>query len=215
MAAWGARSILLMLAAALLAGCGSSATSSSGSSSSRHHRTHRTRTHHARSHRRTRSRPPSRSGAAPAPAVGGPTALLASRTKTSGCTVNGALPDRACTPGAVFSGVGKAQICVLGYSRRVRNVPSSTKRQVFREYGISSHAPGQYEVDHLVSLELGGPNSIANLWPEAASPQPGFHEKDQVENYLHSQVCSGHLSLSRAQHQIATSWLAVYHAMGH
>lgn len=40
----------------------------------------------------------------------------------------------------------------------------------------------------------GGSNNIANLWPEAASPKPGFHEKDQVENYLHDQVCSGAIS---------------------
>lgn len=80
-------------------------------------------------------------------------------------------------------------------------------------YGITSHRPGQYEVDHLVSLQLGGSNDIANLWPEAASPKPGFHEKDRVENYLHDQVCSGAISLSQAQAEIATNWLNVYNRM--
>lgn len=92
---------------------------------------------------------------------------------------------------------------------------SSTKRRAYLEYGIRSHRAGQYEVDHLVSLELGGSNVIANLWPEAASPAPGFHQKDMVENYLHDQVCSGKISLHQAQHEIATNWLAVYHTMGH
>jgi hypothetical protein len=86
-------------------------------------------------------------------------------------------------------------------------VRSSTKRLVFREYGISSHATGQYEVDHLVSLEVGGSNVIANLWPEPANPRPGFHEKDRVENYLHREVCKGNLSLSQAQRQEAANWL--------
>ncbi len=95
----------------------------------------------------------------------------------------------------------------------MRNVPSSEKDQVYAEYGIHSHSAGQYEVDHLVSLELGGSNDIANLWPEAASPTPGFHQKDQVENYLHDQVCSGATSLKDAQTQIATNWLAVYNRM--
>jgi hypothetical protein len=95
----------------------------------------------------------------------------------------------------------------------VRLVPSQTKHTAYTEYGIRSHAAGQYEVDHLVSLELGGSNSIANLWPEAAAPHPGFHEKDEVENYLHDRVCSGSLSLQQAQREIATNWLAVYRAI--
>jgi hypothetical protein len=98
----------------------------------------------------------------------------------------------------------------------VRNVPSATKTAVYREYGISSHRPGQYEVDHLVSLELGGSNSIANLWPEAAVPTPGFHQKDMVENYLHDQVCSGKVSLQQAQTEISSNWLTIYdHMPGH
>lgn len=146
---------------------------------------------------------------------GAPRALqqLGTRTKTSGCHVHGALPDSACTPGATFSTATTSQICKLGYSRSVRNVSSSTKRRVYLEYGITSHKAYTYEVDHLISLELGGSNSIANLWPEAASPTPGFHEKDQVENYLHQQVCSGKLKLKQAQLEIASNWLDVYHHM--
>ena len=135
------------------------------------------------------------------------------QTKTSGCMARGPLPDPACTPGAIIASATKDAICQPGYARSVRNVPTSEKDQVFAEYGIASHSPGKYEVDHLVSLELGGSNDIANLWPEAASPQPGFHEKDRVENYLHSQVCSSAISLGQAQIEIATNWLAVYNRM--
>jgi hypothetical protein len=135
------------------------------------------------------------------------------QTKTSGCMAHGGLPDSACTPGAIFPNVTMQDICKSGYARSVRNVPTSEKNQDYAEYGITHHSTGQYEVDHLVSLELGGSNDIANLWPEAASPKPGFHEKDKVENYLHSQVCSGAISLKEAQIEIATNWLAVYNRM--
>ncbi len=135
------------------------------------------------------------------------------QTKTSGCMAHNGLPDSACTPGAIFTTATKDVICTPGYSRSVRNVPVSEKDQVYAEYGIQSHAPGQYEVDHLVSLELGGSNDISNLWPEAASPKPGFHEKDMVENYLHDQVCSGAISLKQAQIEIAKNWIAVYNQM--
>ena len=121
--------------------------------------------------------------------------------------------NSTCTPGDIFPNVTKNDICQPGYARSVRNVPTSEKDQVYAEYGIVSRSAGEYEVDHHVSLELGGSNNIANLWPEAASPKPGFHEKDKVENYMHDQVCSGAIALKQAQIEIATNWLAVYNRM--
>lgn len=160
------------------------------------------------------SRPSSgKVGLNPAPSLGPATPagqVLAARTKTAGCNVNGALPDQACTPGAVIASATKAQICTPGYAKQVRNVSRAEKQQVYDEYGITRHQPGQYEVDHLVSLELGGSNDISNLWPEAANPTPGFHQKDMVENYLHDQVCRGAVPLAQAQAQIAGNWLAIF-----
>ena len=138
---------------------------------------------------------------------------LGQRTKTSGCVSQNALPDPDCTPGAIFPDATVSKICVPGYSSNVRNVPDSEKNQVYAEYGITSHTTGQYEVDHLISLELGGSNDIANLWPEPANPKPGFHEKDKVENYLHDQVCSGTISLQQAQYEISHDWMSVYNSM--
>ena len=135
------------------------------------------------------------------------------RTKISGCTVRGPLQDPACTPGDIFPDVTREQVCTPGYATSVRNVPTSTKNRVYAEYGITRRLPGQYEVDHLVNLSIGGSNSIANLWPEAVKPKPGSREKDRVENYLHDQVCAGTISLQQAQIEIATDWLSVYNNM--
>jgi 5-methylcytosine-specific restriction endonuclease McrA len=52
---------------------------------------------------------------------------------------------------------------LIGYTKKVRNVPVEMKREVYEEYGVTSHDPGDYEVDHLIPLELGGSNSIKNL----------------------------------------------------
>jgi len=132
-------------------------------------------------------------------------------TKSTGCKVNGPMQDQACTPGAVLNVTAK-QVCKSGYSKSVRNVSTKIKNQIFREYGIKSHPTGAYEVDHLISLELGGSNDVSNLWPEAAKPTPGFHEKDKVENYLHAQVCKGAITLGEAQKEIAINWLGVLQA---
>jgi hypothetical protein len=45
-----------------------------------------------------------------------------------------ALPDRALTPGATLP-VSTMQICTVGYTRTVRNVPASLKRAVYASYG--------------------------------------------------------------------------------
>ncbi len=140
------------------------------------------------------------------------------RVKDADCHVDGPLPDHACSPGAIFPEATVEQICVKGYTQAVRDVPVSLKKKVYGEYGISyPQRRGAYEVDHLIPLELGGNNDIANLFPEAAEPaspaggpSPGFREKDLVENYLHNEVCANQISLAAAQQQIASDWLAVY-----
>ena len=140
-------------------------------------------------------------------------AHLGKPTKSSGCVATDGVQDKACTPGAIFTDVTVKQICTPGYSASVRNVPVEVKDQVYAMYGIRSHVAGQYEVDHLISLELGGSNDIANLWPELANPRPGFHEKDTVENYLHQQFCDGQMSLQKAQALIANDWHQAYEQM--
>lgn len=140
----------------------------------------------------------------------GHTSMFGVRTKTSGCTADQTLPDLGCTPGAIFPNVSAADVCQPGYASSVRNVSTSLKDKVYAAYGITSRAPGEYAIDHLINLSIGGSNDLANLWPERTTPLPGNREKDAVENYLHDQVCSGQMSLPAAQVAIATNWLAVF-----
>ena len=125
------------------------------------------------------------------------------------------LPDSAKTPGATLD-VTAADICVPGYSKKVRNVPAAVKRQAYALYGIQTHEPGEYEVDHLISLELGGSNSIRNLWPESYRTTPwNAHVKDALENELHRRVCAGTMELAKAQQVIAHNWVIGYRAYVH
>ena len=125
------------------------------------------------------------------------------------CHVNGLLPDKLCTPGSILTNVTDKDVCVHGYTEKVRNVPQSLKREVFAQYGITKDF-GTFEIDHLVSLELGGSNDISNLWPEAYANPNGARVKDQVENYLHAQVCKGNITLGVAQDAIRDDWTKVY-----
>lgn len=148
----------------------------------------------------------------PKPKLGQPV-FIHPRTKTTKCKVRGPLPDPACTPGAYYPGAVTKVICVSGYTSKVRHVTEATKRKVYAEYGITSHYSGQYEVDHLIPLELGGSNSIANLFPESASPTPGFHQKDKLENQAHAHACDTSGTLRHLQRSMATDWTKLYTAL--
>jgi hypothetical protein len=141
----------------------------------------------------------------------GRTVLLARRTRTSGCS-RGSNPDPRCSPGATYSGLTKAVICSSTFrTSTIRNVPDSEKHAVEIEYGMEPKPYGRtMEIDHIVSLELGGSNDIANLFPEPGSGQASYHAKDRLENKLHSLVCSGGMTLHAAQVGIASHWQALY-----
>jgi hypothetical protein len=125
------------------------------------------------------------------------------------------VPNPTKTPGAALE-VTAADICVPGYSKRVRNVPVAVKREAYASYGILSHEPGEYEVDHLISLELGGSNSLKNLWPESYRTHPwNAHVKDALENELHRRVCAGTVDLAKAQYVISHNWVIGYRAYVH
>jgi hypothetical protein len=80
------------------------------------------------------------------------------------------------------------------------------KHAVEVEYGMTPKSYGSsLEIAHIISLELGGSNDIANLFPERA---PGYHVK--LENKLHKLVCSGAMTLHAAQAGIATNSKTLY-----
>lgn len=104
-------------------------------------------------------------------------------------------PDPQLTPGVVDSSVTVKQLCTPGYTSSVRLVTEKMKITVFNLYGIPLTERSGYEVDHFISLEIGGKNDIANLWPQRWKPIPGAREKDVVETWLHRQLCKGQCHL--------------------
>ena len=92
-----------------------------------------------------------------------------------------------------------------------RNVEQSTKEQVLAEYHYDRDSMGPAEIDHLISLELGGSNDIKNLWAQSYTSTPyNAHLKDALEDRLHSMVCKGQITLPVAQDAIRTDWIGAY-----
>jgi hypothetical protein len=129
-----------------------------------------------------------------------------------------AYPNPALTPGATNPRVTQRSIqntiCSASFLAAVQPAASYIDRLKRRQIGLYAYAdgdPASYVEDHFVPVELGGdPDAPSNLWPQPSGPAPAAVEKDEAEQYLHDQVCSGALTLAAAQAAILNDWVAVY-----
>ena len=122
-------------------------------------------------------------------------------------------PDFRLTPGATIP-VSQKDICGAA-SGSLHSIPVSLKQQVFQLYKVS-RPPDQFEVDYLITPELGGATDIRNLWPEPYYDTVwNARVKDQLEERLHQMVCRGDLDLATAQRDISTDWIAAYRRYFH
>lgn len=81
---------------------------------------------------------------------------------------------------------------------------------MFKRYGLE-RVRGAYEVDHLIALELGGPNAIENLWPQSYTTEPwNARVKNRMANVLHRMVCAGELDIEVVQIEVANDWIGAY-----
>ena len=136
-------------------------------------------------------------------------------------------PDPELTPGALNLAVTQttigSTICRSGWTDTIRppvSYTNSLKQKQIGEYRYSDTSMAAYEEDHLISLELGGdPTDPRNLWPEpydvrlADGREVGAHVKDAFETRLKHEVCAGTLTLARAQLEIGDSWVHFYLSM--
>lgn len=129
------------------------------------------------------------------------------------------LPDPACTPGAINPTVTINTLRSPSFrTRYLRNHATSEwqKAETYAWYGEyhpdHNFGPTQTcELDHVVPLELGGADTLDNIFPQCGpngAPLEArfFKRKDTVENYLAYMVKTGRISLTAAQRGIAANW---------
>ena len=129
------------------------------------------------------------------------------------------LPDAGCTPGAANPTVTLEVLTNPTFKTSfVRDMATTRvqKEATYEWYGVEKpdHNFGRSqicELDHLVSLELGGSDTLDNIWPQCGPDRVTlneryFKQKDAVENYLAWQVRAGAIDLHAAQFGIAQDW---------
>ncbi|MGC4084989.1 MAG: hypothetical protein QM736_23455 [Vicinamibacterales bacterium] len=90
-------------------------------------------------------------------------------------------------------------------------IPKAIRESVLRAYGMQDTPAHEYELDYLVTPDLGGAPHPDNLWPEPYGTHVwNARVKDQLEELLPELVCDGKVDLATAQHDIAVDWIAAY-----
>ena len=138
--------------------------------------------------------------------------FLSSRSepaRTSADRPGAVRPVAYLTPGATRP-VAVADLC----ARRVagpRPIPARVRQAVVRDYRMEHLPAHEYELDYLITPELGGSDDRLNLWPERyASDVWNARVKDELEQLLPTLVCAGTLPLATAQRDMAADWIAAY-----
>jgi hypothetical protein len=129
------------------------------------------------------------------------------------------LPDPACTPGAINPTVTISVLQDPKYRTSCTRDGATSATLKSKTYGWyrlphPAHNTGatQFcELDHLISLELGGADTLENIWPQCGPDKVTlreryFKQKDAVENYLAAEVKAGRMNLHDAQWGIANDW---------
>ena len=121
----------------------------------------------------------------------------------------GARPRAALTPGEVRP-ISLAEVCRSHDAEVVvRDIPKETQNAVFTAYGMKPDA-ARFEVDYLITPDLGGAGSLRNLWPQPYSTTWNARVKDKLEQRLHQMVCNGQMDLPTAQRELAADWIGAY-----
>ncbi len=158
-------------------------------------------------------------------------------------------PNAKLTPGAANPAIKQTNIaetiCRDGWdtaSVRDKTTTPEQKAATYESYGIPRppHDSGEdqeCELDHLISIENGGADSIENIWPQCGPDWPHgpsvtldrryFKMKDAVENYVHNGIClnvpnakfsdapkpPAPLTLAQGQAILKGDWYACYQKM--
>jgi hypothetical protein len=129
------------------------------------------------------------------------------------------MPDPNCTPGAFNPSVTPAVLRDPKFTIKCLRNDMLTEEQraiTYTGYGLARPAYNDgkdqtCELDHLVPRELGGTDTLDNIWPLCGPPgvmlsARYFREKDKVEDYLAMMVKAGKMELADAQKGIAADW---------
>jgi hypothetical protein len=112
----------------------------------------------------------------------------------------GLVPNAKLTPGRVAASEKERQ-----------GVTIALEQKVFRRYQLLWERRAEFKIDHLIPLELGGADTIDNLWPQKIHAKPyGPERKELLTEILLEKVRAGKMTLAQAQEDIRRDWIDAF-----
>jgi hypothetical protein len=110
------------------------------------------------------------------------------------------LPNPKLTPGRIVQS-----------EKDRRGVTIEMEQKVFARYRLPWSSRPAYKIDHLIPLELGGADTIDNLWPQSLRARPyGPDRKELLTEVLLQRIARNQITLEQAQEQIRRDWIDAF-----
>ena len=90
-------------------------------------------------------------------------------------------------------------------------VTTEMEQKVFARYRLPWSSRPAFKIDHLIPLELGGADTIDNLWPQSLRARPyGWERKELLTEVLLQRIARRQITLEQAQEQISRDWIDAF-----
>lgn len=110
------------------------------------------------------------------------------------------VPDRKLTPGRVAE-----------RDKDRAGVTLAMEQKVFARYRLPWSRRNEFKIDHLIPVELGGADTIDNLWPQSVRAKPyGADRKELLTEVLLTRIRAGQVTVAQAQEQISQDWIDAF-----
>jgi hypothetical protein len=85
------------------------------------------------------------------------------------------------------------------------------EQKIFARYRLPWARRAEFKIDHLIPLELGGADTIDNLWPQSLRAKPyGADRKELLTEILLERIRTGRMTIAQAQEQIRNDWIDAF-----
>ena len=85
------------------------------------------------------------------------------------------------------------------------------EQKVFARYRLPWSRRAEFKIDHLIPLELGGADTIDNLWPQSLRIKPyGADRKELLTELLLQRIRTGRMTIAQAQGEIRRDWIDAF-----
>jgi hypothetical protein len=110
------------------------------------------------------------------------------------------LPNRKLTPGRVAT-----------REKDRGGITVAMEQKIFARYRLPWAWRAEYKIDHLIPLELGGADTIDNLWPQSLRAKPyGPDRKELLTEVFLEKIRTGKMILAQAQEEIRRDWIDAF-----